>query len=285
LASAGDWIVVQDLSPVYSLDAETYNASEVLVQNEELNLMDPSKTADLDFGYVLLMETDRSNADETWAEIARFGVLGKPRAIVYQVATPSTALDLAQSDAGTSLVADLINAELFCQAYATWSTSEIAQLSFLNIAANSNCVQTGDSLVATEELQRGRNMRGFINYELIASDGQPDQVTLSQASRPVLDMGTSGVTLNLDPNSVYLYSIDIQTEGLTGVLYYADKEDKDYLTLNTFPEWTTVAVLLKTPKWDSPHAVYLSPAIFDHLEDVNLRNFFVGKVLAFNEAP
>jgi hypothetical protein len=182
------------------------------------------------------------------------------------------------------LVADLINAGRFCQAYATWSEVDTLRIATLRVREDTDCLQTADNEVATEELQSGRNMRGFINYDLIISEGQPDLVTLSQASRPIPDMGTSGVTIELEPNSVYLYSIEIQTEGLTGVLYYADKEDKDYLALDTFPKWITVAVLVKTPNWETSHSVYLSPAIFEHLEDVNLRSFFLGKVVGFNEA-
>ena len=91
-------------------------------------------------------------------------------------------------------------------------------------------------------------------------------------------MRTTGVTVDLQPRTLYIYSIDVMTSSPTATLFWRMEENENYFEMRSYPQWTTVAILILTPDWETPKPVTFFPVLFDHLDIVSLRNFFIGPV-------
>ncbi len=256
---------------------------------QTLSVLDPDKGLEIEQGLVLVAD-DFSVPSNTWLQLAKFGSLGTPRLVLYRVLTEETAHEYvrqAENQVAThgaqqswgSLYEALVNAGEFCQSYLVMQKIQ-SEAQHIRSAAydqtSAPCFQLADSLVNLADLRKQSSIQGYVSFGV---EGQEEGVLpIFQPTLPIYDMRTVSVDVVLEPNSIYLYSFDIQTKGQTATLYWKTQFQEDYSQYARYPEWTSLSILLFTPDWGEAQVVTLAPALFDHLETVFLRNLYIGEV-------
>lgn len=277
LGSTTDWV-----PPFYTLNAETNQRIRYFMQMDDINagnlpadgsvaVLPLEQFAELSTGTVFAFEDDPLPVPVTWWKMAGFGAPGTPRLAVYRV----------YDDASNSEDAygPLLNAGDFCAAYQAW-TEGISDSAVMTTPYNpsANCLRMGENLVSLTDLTKAGNIDGYIIFSDRVPSTELSVLNMSQSTLPIYDQRTATVRVTMQPNTLYLYSIELMAPAPTITLFWRSGQQLDYLEMKSYPEWTSVSMLLMTPNWSGPQIVSFSPVLFDHLETVSLRNFFVGAV-------
>jgi 4-amino-4-deoxy-L-arabinose transferase-like glycosyltransferase len=278
--------------PIYAVSEDTYDRLgylakmvDIVGENDlQINLTSMEETDQIQEGLILVFDDNLTAPPPgSWRQVGAFGNLGEPRLVIYEVRSIQKANVLLKANrVGVNpldIYGLLINAGLLCEGYQTWRSSPQTEWStsyFIPYSVQSDCVVRGDNLVSIEDLTNRNNLQGYI-YFPSSSEGL-DTLDMAQVTLPIFDMRTSSVAVELKPNSLYLYSIDVKTTSPTVALFWHVGDAEDYLEMRPYPEWETVSALIRTPDWGSPEDVSFSPVLFDHLEIVSVRNFFIGPV-------
>jgi len=304
-APAEAWQFIQeknDASPIYTLSPETQQRFSFLARAEPTQAgsvpqqISLEETSEIAAGYLIAFEDELPAAPRTWWQVGHFGPLGTPKVAIYRVLSldrARQALREAQKGSLSSrdreslyeLYGSAINSGGFCEGYLAWASAverHSTQLAFIPINPEANCFLRNDPLMESAELQNNK-IEGYIIFSNSFSTGEIPTFSFRQVTTPVYDMRTISVNLLLKPNTLYLYSVEIQTISPTATLYWSLDGKGDYLEMRSYPDWTRLAILLVTPDWSGEAmTVSFSPALFDHLELVSLRNFYIGPVVLQN---
>ena len=286
--------------PIYAMSEDTYDRLGYLTKmvdvfgdnNLQLTLTSMEETDHIQEGLILVFDDNiTAPLPASWRQVGAFGNLGEPRLVIYEVRSLQKSNDLLQSashaDVNPLDIYGLqINAGLLCEGYQTWRSSPQTELSTIYVvpySVQSDCVVRGDNIVSIEDLTKVNNREGYIQFPS-SSEGL-GILNMAQVTLPVYDMRTMSVAVDLVPNSLYLYSIEIRTASPTATLYWHAGDAEDYLEMRPYPEWETVSLLILTPDWESPEEVSFSPVLFDHLDIVSVRNIFIGPVELTTSQP
>lgn len=289
--------------PIYVLNESTFDhvsyltamdGSGDLQEPQRITMITGDQLGQLDEGVLLTYDGDAIPISNTWWRMGAFGPLGEPRIVVYRILSEQKAeaaikdlekpVGLASRDAYFfSYYGDLVNVGALCEAYASWEESvSVGSTGIETIPYDfqSDCLVLGDDLTSLAELRNAGDIQGYVTFpgQLATLTQDPPVLTMKQISLPVFDMRTVSQDLVLEPNTLYLYTIEIQTPSPTAVLFWRDADREDYFEMKTYPEWSRVAILLFTPDWGAPQPVAFAPALFKHLDQVNLRNLYIGQV-------
>lgn len=281
--------------PIYVANEETYrmvsllskmdNVSEIFKQKGvRFNAIPSDQASQVEEGFVLGFENKLESPPPIWLRLGTFGPLGKPRVAVYRVLSQEDAQQISgQADSSLDeLYGSLINLGSFCEAYMAWaelSQADMEKLDFIPYNPLSNCVLRHSNLVELGDLKKTENIQGYITFpDLPQPTEELTQLDIRQISLPIYDQRTSRVELLLQPNTLYLYSIEVKSSSPTITLYWSVDKQEDYLEMKTYKEWSSVSMLILTPKWETSRLVSFSPVLFDHLDTVSIRNFYIGPV-------
>jgi hypothetical protein len=277
--------------PIYVVSEETYlrlgymsNMAEIVGDNHlQISLISLDQSDQIQEGLIFMFDDELTAPppDRLW-RVGVYGDLGEPRMVVYQIRSLQLANDfiLHASFADVKpldIYGALLNAGLPCNGYQAWEDSAQIDLStvyFTPYSVPFGCVLPGNNLVSIDDLANRNNLEGYMYFP----SSSEDTLDMAQVTLPIYDLRTSRITVELKPSSLYLYSIDIKTTSPTATLYWRVGDAEDYLERRSYPEWETVAALIRTPDWEYPQDVSFSPALFDHLDIVSVRNFFIGPV-------
>jgi len=279
--------------PIYTLSEETNHRISYLSKMERfdqssdvaINLISMQETDQVQGGLILIFEDELTAAPpETWWRVGSFGTLGTPRILIYEVQTQAKANESLlgieiENKNFVNLPGALINAGLFCKGYAAWK--ELAEVDstdirFVPYSVQSECETRGENSVDIKDLTQRNNIQGYIYFPTQSEESE--SLNIAQVTLPIYDMRTTGVTVDLQPRTLYIYSIDVMTSSPTATLFWRMEENENYFEMRSYPQWTTVAILILTPDWETPKPVTFFPVLFDHLDIVSLRNFFIGPV-------
>ncbi len=302
-AKALTYINEQELSlPIYTVNAGAYRSTNMLIKMDgvrealaekgiSLISISGEQANQVQEGYILSFENELDSPQGNWLRMGSFGPLGKPRVVVYRVlpaseaeqfSIPTEEETLSSSQASSwDEYGYLINRGLLCDAYTAWSgdtwTSDVRVIPY---NSQSDCLITHTNLVELSDLKQSSNIQGYITFTNPPQPafGEPEQIDMIQVTLPIYDMRTSSVNVPLQPNTLYLYLVEVKSPSPTITLYWNVADQEDYSEMKTYAEWSTVAMLILTPDWDTPNAVSFSPVLFDHIDVVSVRNFFIGSV-------
>jgi len=303
VAPAEAWQFIQDKNdtlPVYTLSPATQQRFSFLARAEPTiagsvpQQISLEETSEIAAGYLVAFEDELLTAPRTWWQLGHFGPLGNPKVVIYRVVSVRAEQALREArkklvnsqdrEALFELYGSAINAGSFCEGYLAWANGiarHSTEPAFIPINPEANCFLLNKPLVQTSELQKLQNIKveGYITYSTSFSNDEIPMFSFRQVTSPVYDMRTISVDVQLKPNTLYLYSIEIQTISPTATLYWSLGGKGDYLEMRSYPDWTRLAILLVTPDWSGEAmTVSFSPALFDHLDIVNLRKLFIGQV-------
>lgn len=305
-ASALSFIKELDESfPIYYLSEETNLQITFLANIDSINsggdqntivpnLISVDQTSKIDEGLILVYDDELASLPKTWWRMGSFGSLGVPRISVYRVLSGENAYEaflgaeeavgeIAQRKNSYDLYGFLINQGLFCDAYTAWKYAVLDSTVMISTApynTGSDCLIRRGNLVDLSDLRKSRNIQGNATFpgSQTSLGEEPASLKIAQISLPIFDKRTVSVDVILQPNTLYLYSIELITPSPTATLFWRIRGQEDYLEMKSYPDWSSVAILMLTPDWESPQPVSFSPVLFDHLDVVNLRNFFFGPV-------
>lgn len=253
--------------PVYVLEPQMETLSILLSQRQaaQNELVFGVSAYDEIYTGLILAHDDGRGVPANWTELGKFGELGWPRAVLYSLR--------AGDELGFTA---LLNQGELCESYVAWRETMQGRGSLRTMpywTAPVDCLVLGESLVSILDLRMSSNIQDYLSFR----PSEDDELWIYHPTLPVYDMRTITVNLPLEPNSLYLYSVEVRTVSPTAVLYWHWQGQEDYARLGSYPEWTTLSLLLMTPDWDEPQIVSFSPVLFDHLDDVMVRNFYIGK--------
>jgi hypothetical protein len=284
-----------DTLPVYVLGNDTFNRITLLskfsggyLDEHSITFSEITKREipEIVNGYILAYENEIADILKTWWKIGNFGILGKERIVIYKVISERKALNYLANEDKTdqsNLFGAFINAGLFCEGYWRWLQDIAAEEGLNSVPYNSeaNCFARSPSMIELGNLYEWPNIQGYITFPGSATVGDQSafQADISQISLPVWDKRIISIDLYLEPNSIYLYSINIKSISPTITLYWHTSSAEDYLEMRSYPEWTNVSLLIRTPNWNTSQPVSLSPVLFDHLDIVSLRDLYFGKLV------
>lgn len=281
--------------PIYVTNDETFrmvsllskmdNVSENFKENGvRLDEIRAERASQIEEGLILGLENELDSPPPTWLRLGAFGPLGKPRVAVYRVLSQKSAQQISvRVDKSTDeAYGALINLGSFCEAYVAWakpSQTDIEKLNFIPYNPVSNCILRRSNLVELDDLIKPENIQGYITFPDLPQPAEElTQLDMRQISLPIYDKRTSRVEVLLQPNTLYLYSIEVKSPSPIATLYWSVDGQENYLEMKTYKEWSLVSILILTPNWATAKLVSFSPVIFDHLDTVSIRNFFIGPV-------
>ena len=277
--------------PIYAVSEETYQRLIYLSKMEDifgdnhlsLSLISMDQIDQIQEGLILMFDDELTAPppDRLW-RVGAYGDLGAQRMVLYEMRSPQKANDwlLSARNADVKPIdtyGALINAGLPCEGYQVWKDSaqvDLSNIYFTPYSVQFDCLARGENFAGFDDLSNRSNLEGYIYFPLSSED----TLDMAQVTLPIYDMRTISVAVELQPNTLYLYSIDVKTTSSTATLYWRVGDEEDYLEMRSYPEWETVAALILTPDWETPETVSFSPSLFDHLDVVSVRNFFIGPV-------
>jgi hypothetical protein len=212
--------------------------------------------------------------------------LGHPRLVIYRIHNGDFSTKNNGSNQSLVGFTEALNAGRYCLAYQNWlaiGNGETESISSIPFIPDSDCAIRGTNLATLSGLQERSSVEGYLSFRLVDDPTEGVVLTMRQRTVPVYDQRTSSVSLLLEPSSVYLYWIELKSSSPTAVLYWKHQDQEDYLEMNIFEDWSKRAILISTPAWEQAEWVSFSPVLFDHMEPVSLREFYIGKVELINE--
>ncbi len=281
-ASALAWEFLRQLSEnplIYTVSADTNILISLQADFTERNsyqTISEDQISKLESAYLVAFEDELASPEPNWFAVARFGALSRPRIVLYYIGPDVSPEPI------TSNYAAAINMGEYCSAYAGWVSSfhQVNAVGIVTLPFNtdSDCLTKGPSLADLQDLQEVANRDGYLQFTPQTEPAGLSSLTMEQRVIPVFDQRTISIELLLEPNTLYLYSIEVRTSSPTAILYWKQIDQQDYLEMNRYLDWAQRGILLLTPSWEHAERVTFSPVLFDHLDQVSLRNFYIGKV-------
>jgi len=257
--------------------------------SERIRVLQPEDFRELDHGYILFPEEEFIDIPETWVHMGSFGPLGFPRLSIFRALDESIAqnelnkaLTLLRTNgngsAYTTAYQALINLGRECDAYSYWIQGQQLPESahgFIAVNPESACFLTSEAFNLLEDQAVWQSLYNgyFYRESMDAANIQDPVLRVAHKYLYYSDPRIFDIELDLDPSTLYYYSVSIQSISPVWTLYYSLNSQEQYLQVRSFSNWSDVAILFSTPKSDGEliHA-NLSPVLFDHFENVFLRN-------------
>ena len=262
-------LAIVEAGPVRDLLNFYEHSDSTLFPNMEL--IDRAEIFDIETDLLLSWNEDLNMLPPGWSFVSSFGLPGKYQLNLYQEKADSVQDASSCSHLDSPTIQGRRNGERI-------------QYIPVDLKELEACIPGLPLEGGLTQLSENVAPEAYLVPRWLEEDGQ-QILLIGQLHKSFLDPSVFSLPVEIEGGAVYLYSIEVRSKEPISLLHWGAQYTEGAFGGGIFPEWQRFSVLLWSQEDSENQLLYLSPLIFDHYGDVEIRDFVFQKLDQISEGP